>query len=62
MKKLGIIVPYRDRPQQLAIFKKTINEYLDIPFELIIVDQVDSLEFNRGKLLNIGFTKAEELK
>ena len=62
MKKLGIIVPYRSRPKQLSVFKKHINEYIKTPFELIIVDQVDTLEFNRGKLLNIGFTKAEELK
>ena len=62
MKKLGIIVPYRNRPQQLSIFKKHINEYISFPFELIIVDQVDNLEFNRGKLLNIGFKKAEELE
>lgn len=61
MKKLGIIVPYRNRPKQLSIFKDHINEYIKSPFELIIVDQVDTLEFNRGKLLNIGFTKAEEL-
>lgn len=62
MKKLGIIVPYRNRPKQLSIFKKHINEYIGFPFELIIVDQIDNLEFNRGKLLNIGFKKAEELK
>ena len=61
MKKLGIIVPYRNRPQQLSIFKKHINEYIDFPFELIVVDQIDNLEFNRGKLLNIGFVKAEEI-
>ena len=62
MKKLGIIIPYRNRPDQLSIFRKHINEYINFPFELIIVDQVDNLEFNRGKLLNIGFKKAEELK
>lgn len=61
MKKLGIIVPYRNRPKQLATFKQHINDYIDFPFELIIVDQVDSLEFNRGKLLNVGFKHAEKL-
>lgn len=60
--KLGIIVPYRKRPEQLQIFRNTIKTYLsDLDHELIVVDQVDELDFNRGKLLNIGFEKAEEL-
>ena len=59
--KLGIIIPYRNRPEQLATFRKEINDYLDIDFELIVVEQSDKKDFNRGKLLNIGFLKAEEL-
>lgn len=61
MHKLGIIVPYRNRSEQLAIFRKEINDYLNIDFELIIVEQSDKKEFNRGKLLNIGFLEAEKL-
>jgi len=64
MDKLGIIVPYRSRPEQLTIFKKKIHSYLfarSIQYELIIVTQNDFKEFNRGKLLNIGFIKAKEL-
>ena len=57
--KLGIIIPYRNRPEQLATFRKEINDYLDIDFELIVVEQSDKKDFNRGKLLNIGFLKAE---
>jgi len=59
--KLGIVVPYRNRPEQLAIFRKEIGNYLDIDYELIVVEQSDKKNFNRGKLLNIGFLKAEEL-
>ena len=60
--KLGIVVPYRDRIDQLEVFRKTMSLYLeDIDYELIIVDQQCSNDFNRGKLLNIGFIKAEEL-
>ena len=59
--KLGIIIPYRNRPEQLATFRKKINDYLDIDFELIIVEQSDKKDFNRGKLLNIGFLEAEKL-
>ena len=61
MSKLGIIVPYRNRPQQLRTFREYIQDYLDIDYELIVVEQDDRNDFNRGKLLNIGFLKAEEL-
>lgn len=63
-KKLGIIVPYRDRYDQLITFKRKINQYLKrnkINYELIIVEQDDSKTFNRGKLLNIGFLEAKKL-
>jgi beta-1,4-galactosyltransferase 1 len=64
MHKLGIIVPYRDRPDHLIIFKKSITNYLKqkgIEFELIIVEQDEAKTFNRGKLLNIGFKHAKRL-
>jgi hypothetical protein len=64
-KKLGIIVPYRDRYDQLISFKSSINNYLkskNINFELIIVEQDGAKLFNRGKLLNIGFKQAKKLK
>ena len=47
MHKLGIIVPYRNRSEQLAVFRKEINDYLKIDFELIIVEQSDKKEFNK---------------
>ncbi len=62
--KLGIIVPYRDRYEQLEEFKKLIGYYLkstSINYELIIVEQDNSQLFNRGMLLNIGFTYAEKM-
>lgn len=65
MHKLGVIVPYRDRPNQLKHFLNHIKLYLDrkgIDYEIIIVEQTEKNNFNRGKLLNIGFLKAEELK
>ena len=65
MHKLGVIVPYRDRPIQLRSFKDSITQYLNknkIKYELIVIDQLDRKDFNRGKLLNIGFKKALELK
>ena len=56
--KLGVIVPYRGRPTQLRKFKDHIKDYLrksNISYQLIVVEQMDDLPFNRGKLLNIGF-------
>lgn len=62
MKKLGIVVPYRNRPEQLQTFRDSIQLYItDIPYELIVVEQACEGEFNRGKLLNIGFLKAKSL-
>ena len=64
VKKLGVIVPYRNRYEHLLKFKLHIQAKLyeaKIPFELIIVEQDNSQSFNRGKLLNIGFQEAEKL-
>ena len=64
LKKLGVIVPYRDRYEHLLKFKMAIQAKLyeaKIPYELIIVEQDDAESFNRGKLLNIGFIEAEKL-
>jgi len=57
--KLGIIVPYRDRPQQLKRFVSHMEDYLkDIEYEIFIIEQSDDKPFNRGKLLNVGFKSA----
>jgi len=62
MKKLAVIVPYRDREQHLKEFvphmEKMLNDE-EIPFEIAIVEQADDLPFNRAKLLNIGFKELE---
>jgi hypothetical protein len=54
MAKLGIIVPYRNRHEHLAVFNPTISKYLnntDIDYKIIIVQQDDAKLFNRGLLL-----------
>ena len=64
-KKLGIVVPFRDRHEHLQIFKREIIKYLKskkIDFELIVIEQDDAKNFNRGMLLNIGFKYAKKLK
>lgn len=65
MNKLGVIVPYRNRYEQLIEFKEKITEYLEdknISYEIIIVEQDNAKLFNRGMLLNIGFMYAKSLK
>jgi len=63
-KKLGIIVPYRNRPGQVRSFVKGIGEYFattvkNFTYQVFVIEQGDNKEFNRGKLLNIGFLEAE---
>jgi uncharacterized protein YifN (PemK superfamily) len=63
--KLGIIVPYRNRPKQLDEFLTHLKSYLggtDINYEIIVVNQDNAKQFNRGMLLNIGFIEAKNLK
>jgi len=63
--KLGIIVPYRHREIQLSIFLDHITNYLvkyDIDYHIIVIDQDDAKQFNRGMLLNIGFKYAKQMR
>lgn len=53
--KLGIIVPYRDRPQQLKRFVTHMENYLEeYDYQIFVIEQGDDKSFNRGKLLNVG--------
>lgn len=63
--KLGIIIPYRRRESDLDIFLNHITKYLenvDFRYEIIVIDQDDAKQFNRGMLLNIGYIYAKKLK
>lgn len=56
MKKLSIIVPYRNREEHLFTFSKEMPKFLkDLNYDIVIVEQFDKKPFNRAKLLNIGF-------
>lgn len=62
--KVGIIIPFRNRHSHLPIFIETISKNLnnsEIPFEIIIVEQDNAKQFNRGMLLNIGYTYAKKM-
>ena len=54
--KLGVIVPYRNRPQQLKRFLNHMDEYLtNLDYQIFIIEQSDDKPFNRGALLNVGY-------
>jgi hypothetical protein len=58
-KKIAIIVPYRDRREQLDTFVPHMVEFFknkDVDYEIFIVEQADDKPFNYGKLCNIGFS------
>lgn len=59
--KLGIVVPYRKRPTHLEAFIDHLKYKLKLDCQIIIVEEKGYKEFNRGKLLNIGFLKAKEM-
>src|SRR3954453_19725174 len=66
MKRLAIIVPYRDRRQHLGQFVPPMGAYFardkldkDIDYRVLIVEQEAGLPFNRGALKNAGFLLAE---
>jgi hypothetical protein len=64
-KKLGIIVPHRNRLLHLKEFLNRIRRHLsraEIEYEIFVVNQDDAHQFNRGMLLNIGFTFAEKAR
>lgn len=63
MKKLSIVVPYRDRESHMNEFIPYMEKFLasvDFDFEIIIVHQSDNKKFNRAKLLNIGFKESPD--
>lgn len=60
-KKLAIIVPYRDREAHLAQFLPHIKKFLaKQPHHVFIIEQSNEKPFNRGMLLNIGFSIAQD--
>jgi hypothetical protein len=61
--KLAIIVPYRDRRDELDIFLPHMVSFLNnkqIEYIIYIVEQFDEKPFNYGKLCNIGVSETIE--
>lgn len=56
--KLGVIVPFRDRLEELLEFVPYMTKFLNeqnIEFHIYVINQVDIHRFNRAALLNAGY-------
>ena len=57
--KLGIVVPYRDRAEHLAVFVPHLRNFFarqpDFSVRVLISEQVQGRSFNRGFMNNVGF-------
>jgi predicted glycosyltransferase involved in capsule biosynthesis len=57
-KKLGIIIPYRDRLEHLTELlpqlSQRLTSYPSIQHKIVVVEQKENELFNRGQLKNIG--------
>lgn len=59
--RLAVIVPYRDRFEELRLFVPHIHKYLKekgIDHQIYIINQADKHRFNRASLVNVGFLVA----
>ncbi|XP_048584719.1 beta-1,4-galactosyltransferase 7 isoform X2 [Nematostella vectensis] len=58
---LGVVVPYRNRFEELLEFVPHMNKFLSekkIRHRIFIMNQVDKHRFNRASLLNVGYLVA----
>lgn len=63
--EVALVIPYRNREAQLKIFLSHIHEFLQkqfISYQIFVIEQRQPAEFNRGKLLNIGYMEALKIK
>ena len=58
---VAIIVPYRDRSDQLVVFLRHLHPFLrkqQLHYRIYIVNQADNNKFNRAMLFNVGYREA----
>ncbi|OWF41498.1 beta-1,4-galactosyltransferase 7-like [Mizuhopecten yessoensis] len=59
--KMALIVPYRDRLEELLQFAPYMHKYLKdkhIAHQIYVINQVDNYRFNRASLINVGFLES----
>ncbi|XP_030035964.2 beta-1,4-N-acetylgalactosaminyltransferase bre-4 [Manduca sexta] len=58
--KVAILVPYRNREKNLAVFTNHMHPFLikqQLEYRIFIIEQAGKEVFNRGKLFNIAFVE-----
>ncbi|XP_012281666.1 beta-1,4-galactosyltransferase 7 isoform X2 [Orussus abietinus] len=61
--RLAIIVPFRDRFEELLLFAPHMQKFLDkqqVDYHIFIVNQIDRFRFNRASLINVGFLEVKD--
>lgn len=59
--KLALVVPFRERFEELLSFVPHMHEYLTkkrIRHRIFVLNQVDHFRFNRASLINVGFLES----
>lgn len=59
--KLAVLVPFRDRFEELLEFAPHIHKYLNnqkIRHHIYVINQIDDYRFNRASLINVGFLES----
>lgn len=59
--KVAIIIPYRDRYRFLMILLNRLHPMLQrqqLSYQIFVIEQDGNKKFNRGKLMNVGYTEA----
>ena len=63
--KIIFIVPYRDRKEDMLVFKEhmkmIMSDYQESEYIIFYMHQCDDREFNRGAMKNIGFLFIKQL-
>lgn len=57
-------MPYRDREAELQIFIPHIDDFLNeqsVLHKIIVLNQTDTLRFNRASLINVGWYEADRV-
>ncbi|RXN35222.1 beta-1,4-galactosyltransferase 7-like protein [Labeo rohita] len=59
--KMALIVPFRERFEELLVFVPYMHAFLNkkkIRHKIFIVNQLDHFRFNRASLINVGYTES----
>lgn len=59
--KLALVVPFRERFEELLVFAPFMHTFLNkkkIRHKILIVNQVDHYRFNRASLINVGYLES----